>query len=129
MRKMFAKRFVVFNLALSLCALGVTHPQVHAGIIDTGMVLEQRDREHQVARIQSMLAEHAVHSRLVSLGVDPLLASERVARLTDAELLLLEERMDELPAGGDSLLAIIGVVFVVLLILELVGVTDIFKKI
>jgi hypothetical protein len=126
---MFANRLVVFNLALSLTALGFMQPPVHAGIIDTGMVLEQRDRAQQVARIQSMLAEHSVHSRLVSLGVDPALASARVARLTDAELRLLEARMDELPAGGDSLLAVIGVLFVVLLILELVGVTDIFQKI
>jgi hypothetical protein len=35
--------------------------------------------------------------------------------------------MDQMPAGGD-LLAVIGIVFVILLILELVGVIDIFKK-
>jgi hypothetical protein len=36
--------------------------------------------------------------------------------------------MQDLPAGG-SALAVIGVVFLVLLILELVGVTNIFTKI
>ena len=36
--------------------------------------------------------------------------------------------MQSLPAGGDGLLAVIGVVFVVLLIFELTGVTT-FKKI
>jgi hypothetical protein len=35
--------------------------------------------------------------------------------------------MEQMPAGGDAL-AIIGIVFLVLLILEAVGVTDIFKK-
>lgn len=129
MRKMFAKRMVVLNLALSLCALGFIQPQVHAGIIDTGMVLEQHDREQRITRIQSALAEHTVHNRLVNLGVDPVRATERVAGLTDAELLLLEQRLDDLPVGGDSALAIVGIVFLVLLILELVGVTDIFKKI
>jgi uncharacterized membrane protein (Fun14 family) len=39
----------------------------------------------------------------------------------------LAERMDTLPAGGDAL-AIIGIVFLVLIILEVVGVIDIFKK-
>jgi len=36
--------------------------------------------------------------------------------------------MAGLPAGADAL-AVIGIVFLVLLILELVGVIDIFKKI
>jgi uncharacterized membrane protein (Fun14 family) len=35
--------------------------------------------------------------------------------------------MDQMPAGGDAL-AVIGIVFLVLIILELVGVIDIFKK-
>jgi uncharacterized membrane protein (Fun14 family) len=35
--------------------------------------------------------------------------------------------MADMPAGGDAL-AIIGIVFLVLMILEAVGVIDIFKK-
>ena len=64
---------------------------------------------------------------MLALGVDPAAVDARVARLTDAELRSLAERMDAMPAGGDAL-AVIGVVFLVLLILELVGVIDIFKK-
>ena len=37
--------------------------------------------------------------------------------------------MNTLPAGGDGFLAVLGIVFLVLLILELTGVIDIFKKI
>ena len=48
--------------------------------------------------------------------------------MTTAELLELESRFDEQVAGGDAL-GVIGAVFLVLLILELVGVTDIFKSI
>jgi len=39
----------------------------------------------------------------------------------------LADRMAQAPAGGDAL-AVVGIVFVVLIILELVGVIDIFKK-
>jgi hypothetical protein len=42
--------------------------------------------------------------------------------------MVLAGRLEELPAGGD-LLAVVGITFVVILILELVGVIDIFKKI
>jgi len=48
--------------------------------------------------------------------------------LTQAELITLESQFNEQIAGGDAL-AVIGAVFLVLLILELVGVTDVFKSI
>jgi hypothetical protein len=63
----------------------------------------------------------------VALGVDPAQVESRVAALTDAELSRLAGQMSEMPAGGDAL-AVIGIVFIVLLILELTGVIDIFKK-
>ena len=53
----------------------------------------------------------------------------RAATLSDAELAQVAEQMQTLPAGGDSLFAVIGIVFLVLLILELTGVIDIFKRI
>jgi hypothetical protein len=59
-------------------------------------------------------------------GVDPLAVQSRVGNMTDAELLALEGRLDTNVAGGDAI-AVIGVVFLVLIILELMGITDIFK--
>ena len=51
----------------------------------------------------------------------------RLDALSDAEVATLAGQIGEAPAGGDAL-AVIGIVFVVLIILELVGVIDIFKK-
>jgi hypothetical protein len=48
--------------------------------------------------------------------------------MSDAELETLSKRMQETPAGGGALV-VIGAVFVVLMILEFVGVIDIFKKV
>ena len=59
--------------------------------------------------------------------MNPTTVDARVAALTDSELRTLADRMDAMPAGGDFL-AIVGLVFVVLMILEFVGVIDIFKK-
>jgi hypothetical protein len=60
--------------------------------------------------------------------VAPADVEARIAALTDAELNTLATQMADLPAGGDSALVVIGIVFLVLLILEAVGVIDIFKK-
>lgn len=78
--------------------------------------------------IQTFLTKEVVRQKLVQLGVDPELAMARASSLTPAERQYLELKISELPAGADAL-AVIGVVFLVILILELVGVINIFKKI
>lgn len=100
----------------------------YAGVVGTQEYLSTLDRGEALARIDAVLAREEVKQRLEQYGVDSLAANERIAALTDQELSLLATELENLPAGGD-LLGIVGVVFLVLLILELVGVIDIFKKI
>jgi hypothetical protein len=77
--------------------------------------------------VNAALARDQVREQLVALGVDPAQVESRVAALTDGELRALADKVADAPAGGDAL-AVIGIVFIVLLILEAVGVIDIFKK-
>jgi hypothetical protein len=65
---------------------------------------------------------------MVALGVDAADAAQRVAALSDAELVALEGKLNELPAGSTSVIAVVGIVAIVLIILELVGVTNIFTN-
>ena len=78
--------------------------------------------------VRTSLARDDVRMAMERLGVDPLDADARIASLSDAELLRMQGELDRLPAGGDAI-AVIGVVFLVLLILELVGVTNIFNRV
>ena len=100
----------------------------YAGVVGTNEYIATIDRNEALARIDAVLAREEVERRLEQYGVDPLAANERIAALTDQELSLLATELENLPAGGD-LLGVVGVVFLVLLILELVGVIDIFNKI
>jgi hypothetical protein len=100
----------------------------YAGMISTEQLIGVIDREAAIARIDAVLAREEVRDELERLGVSSVQASERVAALTDQELQILAEDLESLPVGGDAL-AIVGIVFLVLLILELVGVIDIFNKI
>jgi hypothetical protein len=81
-----------------------------------------------LARVRAALQRSDVQQQLQALGVSPAQAEARVAALTDQELASMADGLEQLPAGGDGL-GLIGAVFVVLLILELTGVIDIFKKI
>jgi hypothetical protein len=120
------KRSVVYVLCLALLNLG--SPLVaRAELVGTLQAVEAGTRSQDLATVTSALARDQVRSQFVALGVNPADVEARVARLTDSELRTLADRMEQMPAGGDAL-AIVGIVFVVLIILELVGVIDIFKK-
>ena len=120
-------RFFVYALCLAL--LNLATPQVaRAALIGTLQAVEASGtRAQSLEIVNSTLAREQVRSQLQAMGVDPAAVEARIARLTDSELQSLADRMQHLPAGGDAL-AVIGIVFVVLIILELVGVIDIFKK-
>jgi hypothetical protein len=100
---------------------------VRAEIIGTQKLLEMQQRNNQIDQIDQFLARSEVRKQLIQWGVDPADAQTRVTALSSEELQLVAEQLETLPAGG-SVLAVVGGVFVVLLILELVGVTNIFTS-
>ena len=93
-------------------------------------VQKQSSKLRQLIRtiIQDFLLQEAVQLQLEKMGVSPELAKARAAALTPMEQQLLQQKIADLPAGA-GVVEVIGIVFIVLLILELLGVTDIFKKI
>ena len=97
-----------------------------AGVIGTDYMIESDGKAQTLARLDKLLAQEDVAAQMVALGVDPADVSARLQGMTYAELQSIEGRLDTQLAGGDAI-AVIGVLFLVLLILELVGVTDIFK--
>jgi hypothetical protein len=77
--------------------------------------------------LRGWMARDEVRKQIAAYGVDPDEAAARVAALTDAELAQIGRHLHELPAGG-NVLALLGAVFLVLLVLDLVGVIDIFSR-
>jgi len=126
--KTLFKTATVHVLALALLGLG-SPMMAEAGIISTLSAVEAQGRSESLATVNAALAREEVRSELEAYGVEPAQVEARLAALTDSELRTMAERIQAMPAGGDGgLLAVIGVVFIVLLILEAVGVLDIFKK-
>ncbi|MFO7278131.1 MAG: PA2779 family protein [Pseudomonadota bacterium] len=121
------KQIAVCVLSALVVATG-TPVTARAEIIDTSTALAAATRSESLGRIARALDQESVRERLEALGVDRAAIDARLAALTDAELASLAERLENAPAAGD-VLGLIGAVFVVLLILELVGVIDIFKTV
>jgi len=121
-----ARGFLIRLVSVALISTGLI-PFSHAGVVDTGYMVDSDAREASLARIQVVLASQEIAKELSALGVDKAMIAERLQGLSNTELLELEGKLDEQVAGGD-VIAVVGVVFIVLMILELVGVTDIFKS-
>ena len=119
-----ARRTISALLILTLGSIGL-HGVAQAEMIGTRTLIELDAREQSVSRIDRVLTHEAVREQFISMGVDPAHVKARLAALSDQELHRLNSELDTLPAGG--LLAVVGAVFVVLLVLEVVGVTNVFQ--
>ena len=126
MKQNLVKAVAILSM-IAFGAAGLVAP-AHATIIGTQTVMMASERAATVERVQAVLDRDGVQAQLEALGVDPADAQARVAALSDAELQQLDGRLAELPAGA-GVLEVVGIVFVVLLILEMVGVTNIFNSI
>jgi len=121
-------RTVLFNyLALTIVCMGFVQVS-HAEVIGTEQLISSEARVATMTRIESIVMRDDVRQQLSNLGVSQEVVLARVDRMTDSELASFESSLSQGIVGGDAL-ALIGAVFLVLLILELVGVTDIFKSI
>jgi hypothetical protein len=100
----------------------------NASIISTRTAVEMEDRQGSIDNISEFLARDSVQKALIHYGVEPSDAIARVDAMTTAELQTLEQKMQQLPAGGTGVVEVIGIVAIVLVILELLDVTNFFSE-
>lgn len=120
-----ASKIVAFVLSVALVFAGTTS-LANATLISTQQAVAVESRVAQEAQVREALAREDVARMMVEMGVDPSDVDGRIASLSDAELAQLHGQLEELPAGG--VLAVLGIVLVVLIVLELTGTIDIFKR-
>ena len=100
-----------------------------AGLIATGDIAQENELSAQRDQVLAYLARDDVRQGMINHGVDPDEAITRVAALSDGEISQIAQRIDELPAGEGAVGVIVGallLVFLVLLITDVAGVTDVF---
>jgi len=102
-----------------------------ARMVTTDQVIERAGPADDRQRVERFLLREDVQRQLVMLGVNPEEAVSRVASLSNEEIQQIAGRLDELPAGeGAGAIGVIVValliVFLVLLVTDLLGLTDVF---
>ncbi len=112
-------------LSVAILNMGLASA-AQAAIVDTS-ALVTTEREADLSTVRAQLDRAEVRAKFEDMGVDATAVDRRIAALNDRELHQLAVDMQNAPAGGDAVW-IVGAVFIVLIILELTGVIDIFKK-
>jgi uncharacterized membrane protein YgcG len=113
------------TLALAWSLLISPVAPARAGLLTTGQAIAAEQGRVDRQGLLSALEREDLRRQLAALGVDVASARERVAALTDSEVARLNQRLAELPAGGD-VLGVILLLFIVFIVTDALGATDIF---
>jgi len=114
---------------ISMLLLVVPYQSCLAALIGTETVLDTALGHEARQQVKQILDRQEIQKVLKAQGVSTEEAKARVDALSDAEAVRLVKKLDQLPAGGDALGTIVGaalVVFIVLLITDIMGYTDVF---
>ena len=120
------KRFVLTFL-LSLTLVSTVPMSAQADMLSTSMMLAEVERSARVEMVENYMAREDVRSQMEAMGVDPALAAERVAGMTDSQLQKLALSIESDPAASGDL-GIVIAVLVILILLEILGVTNLFGR-
>ena len=116
-------------LVMTFFSLTIVGTQAQAALVGTSQIIDQGYQEVERDRLRAFLDRAEVRDQLEALGVDSDIARARIDSLTNEEVADIVDRLDQLPAGGDGFATLVGaalLVFIILLITDLLGLTDIF---
>jgi hypothetical protein len=114
-------RFIASLLVVSMTGLGLPLPSQAALVgAEAALAATQRDR------VATLLDRADVRAQLEAHGVRAADVKARVAALTDEEVAQLAGQLERLPAGGEGIVGALVIVFLILLITDLLGLTKVF---
>jgi hypothetical protein len=107
----------------------VPYQSIFAAMISTDLTVESQREQKSREELNEVIGRENVENYLIAQGIDPVEVKSRIDSLTDAEAIALADQIKELPAGGGAVGIIVGaalIVFLVLLVTDILGYTDIF---
>ncbi len=129
MRMRIFKKLVATAMAVLMVMNVAPIGLAQAKMVTTDQVLQHADPGSDRERVESFILREDVQRQLVLQGINPEEAASRVASLSNGEIQQIAGRLDELPAGEGGVGAVVGailIIFLVLLITDLMGLTDVF---
>jgi hypothetical protein len=96
-----------------------------AAMLGNSVIISEQQTAFEKAEILEILDQEFTRQQLEAWGVSPEMARARINSLTGQELANLNRQFNELEAGGD-ILGILLIIFIVFVITDAIGATDIF---
>ena len=116
------RKYIALIVSIALTSVSFSH--VQAAMVTNDVILNQAHNSAKTELLQT-INRADVKQRFISMGVKPEAVEDRIQLMTADEVAQLNKQIDELPAGGD-VLGVILVVFIVFVITDVIGATDIF---
>ena len=116
-------------LSFYMLMLACPYQSVWAAMIDTESIIDSDRGQRARDYLNNLLTREDIQAALVSQGIDPQMAKVRIDSLSDAEVNDIVNKLDRLPSGGgviETLIVIVFLVFLILLITDIAGYTDVF---
>ena len=120
-QRILSKLVLVVSLASFLSA------PLQAAVVSSTDLLQQQQSQIDRDTLLQALERDDVKNALINQGVDPQQAKERVKHMTPAEVAALNQKIDEMPAGG--ILGAILLILVILIFTDMAGWTDVYPGI
>jgi hypothetical protein len=119
------RNLLVYVVTVTFMFAGLTQ-SAQAAMVGTEQVQTVATAQQNRAKVEAALNRPGVLAQLEQMGVNKVDAQARVAALTDEEAASLAGKIDSLPAGGDSVLGVLVLIFFVLLVTDILGLTKVF---
>ena len=123
-------RYVCYFVAVTMLLMSLPVQTVRAAMIKTETVLTQSTVNDVRENLNQFLKREDVQAIMTAQGISPVEVKARVDSLSDDEIMQIADKLDQLPAGGDSAIGVIAIasaiIFIILLITDILGYTDIF---
>ena len=115
-----------FSLILAIALIGISIGNAQASIITNDQIIHKTVQANDRVALMQTINRADVQAQLSSMGVSSADIEARIDQLTNEEIAQLNQHIAELPAGAGILGAALTV-FIVLVITDMLGATDVFS--
>ena len=117
--KRLRKKSSPISIVMIIFVLNLITPiqPVFAALIGTDTYVEKEQIDNAREKVNVFLSKQKVTQAMIQQGVNPEEVRNRMANLSDQEIMNISKQIDNLPAGGDGVGLVISVLIIVILVL------------
>jgi hypothetical protein len=118
------QKYISVILSVTLMSMSFTSTQ--AAMISNDMVINRVQHSDAKTELLQTINRSDVKQQLLNMGVKQENIESRINLMTHEEIAQLNQQIAELPAGGTDVLGVLLIIFLVFVITDIIGATDIF---